>query len=83
MGICFVGNSFVQGTWDPDFLGWPGRICRAAIRPGVGVTCYNLGVRRDTSVDILRRWQAECGLGLPPGGEAHVVFSFGNNDTAL
>lgn len=54
--ICFVGDSFMQGTCDPDCLGWPGRVCRAAIQSGVGMTCYNLGVRRDTSADILRRW---------------------------
>jgi acyl-CoA thioesterase I len=81
--ICFVGDSFVQGTCDPDFLGWPGRVCRAAMQAGVGVTCYNLGVRRDTSADILRRWQVECMPRLRQGCEGIVVFSFGNNDTML
>lgn len=81
--ICFVGDSFVQGTCDPDCLGWPGRVCRAAMEAGVVVTHYNLGVRRDTSADILRRWQAECVPRLPQGCEAYVVFSFGSNDTTL
>jgi lysophospholipase L1-like esterase len=81
--ICFVGDSFVQGTCDPECLGWPGRVCRAAMKNGFDVTCYNLGVRRDTSADILRRWQAECVPRLPQGCEGHVMFSFGNNDTTL
>lgn len=28
--ICFVGESFVNGTGDPAFLGWTGRVCANA-----------------------------------------------------
>jgi hypothetical protein len=28
--ICFIGESFVNGTGDPEFLGWTGRVCRHA-----------------------------------------------------
>jgi lysophospholipase L1-like esterase len=49
------------------------------------VTCYNLGVRRDTSADVLARWHDEVRRRLPPDHpeyDPRVVFSFGVNDTA-
>lgn len=30
MRICFIGDSFVNGTGDPECLGWAGRICVTA-----------------------------------------------------
>lgn len=80
--ICFVGDSFVNGTGDDDCLGWTGRICAAARRAGHDVTHYNLGIRRDTSADIAARWRAEAGRRLPPGMDGRLVFSFGANDCA-
>ena len=77
--ICFVGDSLVQGTGDPECLGWAGRVCA---RAGGGVTYYNLGVRRDTSADIHRRFQDEVLRRLPPGVDGRVVLSFGTNDTS-
>lgn len=53
--IRFIGYSFVNGTGDETTLGWAGRFCAAAAVRGVSVTYYHLGVRRDTSADILRR----------------------------
>ncbi len=81
--ICFVGDSFVNGTGDPACLGWSGRICAAAASAGHPVTSYNLGIRRDTSTDIETRWLTECLRRLPPACDCRVVFSFGVNDTAL
>src|ERR687886_1997531 len=84
MRICFVGDSFVNGTGDPECLGWAGRVCAAARRAGRDVTYYNLGVRRDTSDDIRARWEPEIGRRLPsehPDYDPRVVFSFGVNDT--
>ncbi len=81
--ICFVGDSFVNGTGDEAALGWAGRLCAAANSRGFPVTYYNLGVRRDTSKDILRRWEAECSLRLPGGYDGRVVFSCGVNDTVF
>jgi acyl-CoA thioesterase I len=81
--ICFIGDSYVHGTGDDDCLGWAGRLCAAARRAGHNITYYNLGVRRETSADIARRWQAECAARLLPGTQNHVVFSFGANDVSL
>jgi acyl-CoA thioesterase I len=83
MRICFFGDSIVNGTGDPDYLGWVGRICAAARQRGIDVTSYNLGIRRDTSTDILRRWRREADIRLPPEFPRGLVFSFGVNDCIL
>ena len=80
MRICFVGDSFVNGTGDPDCLGWVGRVMAAARSAGADITAYNLGIRGETSADIGRRWRREIPLRLPEGMDGRVVFSFGVND---
>lgn len=81
--ICFVGDSFVNGTGDRECLGWTGRVCAAACRQGYNVTYYNLGIRRETSADIRDRWQSEVERRLPESCDRRVVFSFGVNDTTI
>jgi len=80
MRICFIGDSFVHGTGDDECLGWAGRLSSAARKSGCDLTCYNLGVRRDTSADIALRWRAEAQARLPEGHDGRLVFSFGAND---
>jgi lysophospholipase L1-like esterase len=82
MRICFIGDSFVNGTGDDDALGWPGRVVCSARSNGLDVTYYNLGVRRDTSEDIRRRWRTEAERRLPPENRNRLAFSFGANDCA-
>ena len=81
--ICFVGDSFVNGTGDDTALGWAGRLCAAAGKNGIPVTYYNLGIRRNTSTDILLRWEHECALRLPSDCDGRVVISCGVNDTVM
>lgn len=83
MRICFFGDSFTQGSGDDACLGWVGCISADARRQGVDLTSYNLGVRRDTSEDIRKRWHAEATARLPAGSDTRLVFAFGNNDVAL
>src|SRR3954451_17927814 len=64
--LCFFADSFVNGTGDDACLGWVGRACAAGRRNGVDLTCYNLGIRGDTSADVLRRWEHEAQARLPP-----------------
>lgn len=80
MRICFIGDSFVNGTGDPTGLGWVGRAAAAARRRGHDVTTYNLGIRRDTSADVATRWQEEVSRRLPADIDGRLVFSFGAND---
>lgn len=81
--ICFLGDSYVQGTGDDECLGWTGRLCASARRAGHDITYYNLGVRRETSTDIARRWLMECEPRLLTATDNYVVFSFGANDASL
>jgi acyl-CoA thioesterase-1 len=80
--ICFVGDSLTNGTGDHAFLGWPGRICRREVQAGHDITCYNLGIRAETTEMIRPRWRAECAPRLLDGFPGALVFSFGTNDTA-
>jgi lysophospholipase L1-like esterase len=81
--ICYVGDSFVNGTGDPDKLGWSGRLSSNSQNENRDITHYNLGIRRETSEDILKRWESECKTRLPEVSENKVVFSFGVNDTVI
>lgn len=78
--LFFIGDSFVNGTGDPDCLGWVGRVCAAAQASGAEFTVYNLGVRKDTTSLIAQRWQQEAQCRLVPDHSAAFVFSFGAND---
>lgn len=79
--ISFIGDSLIAGTGDSDFLGWPGRLSKAAEHRGHKVTCYNLGIRKDTSADILKRWRAEAESRVATGQDNRLIFQFGVNDT--
>ncbi|WP_096608222.1 GDSL-type esterase/lipase family protein [Calothrix sp. NIES-2100] len=83
MRICFLGESFVNGTGDPECLGWTGRICVNAQKKGHEITYYNLGVRRETSTELKNRWHREVTYRLPKEYDGRVVFSFGVNDTTI
>ncbi|HVV07710.1 GDSL-type esterase/lipase family protein [Amycolatopsis sp.] len=75
--VCFLGDSFVAGVGDPEYRGWAGRLAARTQQP---LTCYNLGVRRQTSEDVRARWRAECAPRLH-GFAGALVLSFGVNDT--
>ena len=81
--ICFIGDSLVNGTGDEAALGWAGRLCAMANASDIPVTYYNLGIRRNTSKDILLRWESECTLRLPDSCDGRIVLSCGVNDTAI
>ena len=78
--LCFVGDSLTLGVGDPEGRGWVGRLLRDAAEKGAELTGYNLGVRRDTSLDIAGRWKQEVLARLPQSHPGGVVFAFGTND---
>ena len=65
--ICFFGDSFTVGVGDPLGVGWVVPVVAAAGAAGHAVTAYNLGIRRDTSLDISRRWALEAAERLKDG----------------
>jgi lysophospholipase L1-like esterase len=76
MRLCVFGDSFVNGTGDPERLGWLGRATAGARE----MTVYNLGIRGDTSGDIRGRWRTEADRRLAAQEETRLVFAFGVND---
>ncbi len=82
MKICFFGDSFTNGVGDDECLGWVGRACAHQRKAGADLTVYNLGIRGNTSADILGRWQQEARARMAAGEDAKLVFSFGTNDCA-
>ncbi|MFF3322216.1 GDSL-type esterase/lipase family protein [Streptomyces sp. NPDC002889] len=76
--ISFIGDSFVQGIGDPEHRGWVGRVLQATPR---NVTAFNLGIRRNSSEDVLRRCWQEVEPRTLPGADNRLVISFGSNDT--
>src|SRR5205085_5888467 len=78
--ICFLGDSFVSGAFDPECLGWAGRICAAARARSHDVSHYNLGIRGETSVQLAARWRGEAAIRQSPLQEGRLVFEFGMND---
>lgn len=79
--VCFVGDSFVAGIGDETALGWTGRLTARQASAGQPITAYNLGIRRNTSADILARCVAEVEGRRAPDRQTRVVLSMGVNDT--
>jgi lysophospholipase L1-like esterase len=81
--ICFMGESFINGTGDSTHLGWTGRLCVALSQQAYQVTYYNLGIRGETSTELSQRWQSEAERRLQSDHDNRIVFSFGTNDTTI
>lgn len=81
--VIFVGDSMVAGVGDPAGHGWVGRVVAGAFARGIPLTAYNLGVRRDSSADVLERWEVEARARIVPDTDCRVVFSFGFNDVTI
>ncbi|MDP8927666.1 MAG: GDSL-type esterase/lipase family protein [Actinomycetota bacterium] len=81
--IAALGDSFVAGVGDSDFLGWVGRLARRYRCDGAIPTLYLLGVRRETTADVLRRARRELDPRLLPTTVNAVILSTGVNDTQV
>ncbi|NUQ32168.1 MAG: G-D-S-L family lipolytic protein [Dermatophilaceae bacterium] len=80
VGMVFVGASMTAGYGDPKGLGWVGRVVARTQHPDLDLTAYNLGVRGNTSGDVVARWGAECHPRWKGRSERRLVLSVGTND---
>lgn len=76
MTIAIWGDSITFGKGDPEGLGWVGRLTNA-YPAGSEVRVHNLGVRGDTTVDLLKRLPEEAARIKPD----MAILAIGINDT--
>jgi acyl-CoA thioesterase I len=81
--VLFFGDSLVAGIGDSAGGGWVARVVGACFVQGLPLTAYNLGVRRETSLQVAARWRAEAAPRVPAGADSRIVMSFGANDTTI
>ena len=80
IALTFVGDSFVSGYGDPKALGWVSRVVARTHVGDADLTAYNLGVRGDSSAEVLSRWRAECAPRWADRGERRLVLGVGRGD---
>ena len=56
------------------------RVVGRTEHPDVDLTAYNLGVRGDSSTEVLARWRTECPPRWKDRSEKRLVVSVGMND---
>ena len=82
---CFFGDSITLAVNDAPAGGWVARLAARAAEKGLNIppdTFYNLGVRKNSSRDILSRWEDEYKVRALEGSPATLVFCFGTVDMA-
>jgi acyl-CoA thioesterase I len=80
VGLVFLGASLVAGVGDPKGQGWVSRVVGRTQHPDLELTAFNLGVRGDTSADLLARWKNECAPRWSGRVEKRLVVSVGTAD---
>lgn len=82
IGLVFTGDGYVAGYGDPKALGWVNRVLARTAHPEADLTAYNLGIRDQTSTELLTRWRAECEPRWAGRSERRLVVSTGLADLA-
>ena len=82
IALVFIGDAYVAGYGDPKGVGWVPRVVGSTDHPGVDITAYQLGVRGDSSADVLARWRTECPPRWKDRSEKRLVVAVGHNDAA-
>lgn len=80
IGLCFVGDGFVAGYGDPKALGWVSRVVGRTKTNGADLSAYNLGIRGDSSADVMARWRSECGPRWVGRAERRLIVGVGARD---
>ncbi len=80
LALVFLGASLVAGVGDPKGQGWVTRVVGRTQHPDVTLNAYNLGVRGDTSAELLERWASEVPRRWAGRTERRLVVSVGTGD---
>ena len=79
----FIGDAYVAGYGDPKGLGWVSRVVSRTAHADVDITAYQLGVRDETSADVLARWRIECPPRWKGHSEKRLVVAVGHHDAEI
>jgi len=80
IALVFIGDAYVAGYGDPKGLGWVSRVVARTAHPDVDITAYQLGVRDESSADVLARWRIECPPRWKDRSEKRLVVAVGHSD---
>ncbi len=80
IGMCFVGDGFVAGYGDPKALGWVSRVVGRTHAQDADLSPYNLGVRGDSSAEVMQRWRDECAPRWAGRAERRLIVGVGARD---
>ena len=80
IALVFIGDAYVAGYGDPKGVGWVSRVVGRTEHPDVDITPYQLGVRDESSADVLARWRTECPARWKGRSEKRLVVAVGHND---
>ena len=80
IALVFIGDAYVAGYGDPKGLGWVSRVVGRTAHADMDITAYQLGVRDETSADVLARWRIECPPRWKGHSERRLVVAVGHND---
>lgn len=80
VALVFLGAALVAGVGDPKGQGWVTRVVGRTQHPDLELTTYNLGVRGDTTADLLDRWVSEVPRRWAGRTERRLVVSVGTDD---
>lgn len=78
--MCVFGDSLVAGVGDSTGLGWVGRVAARTGHADTQLTAYPLGVRGESTEEIVVRIPLESAARFARGGEHRIVISAGVND---
>ena len=82
IALVFIGDAYVAGYGDPKGLGWVSRVVGRTPHADVDITAYQLGVRDESSADVLARWRIECPPRWAGRSEKRLVVAVGHSDAA-
>jgi len=80
IALVFIGDAFVAGYGDPKGSGWVSRVVGRTEHPDVDITAYQLGIRDETSADVLIRLRDEGPPRWKGRSEKRLVVAVGHND---
>jgi lysophospholipase L1-like esterase len=82
INICVIGDGFVKGVGDSEYLGWSGRLIKDITAEHGMVNYYNLGIPGETSIMVAKRVK-ELVPRMTKGADNRLIMACGVEDTQV